>query len=810
MHQRRVRLFTCAAVFAALGGVAGVRMAAQQPPPIGVAPVAIGPGPFVFDSAEQHQLRVVVVARGLSHPFSLAMLPSGDALVTERGKTVRIVRQATGPKPVLEPAPVSGLPAPPAIRGGGVQDVVLHPKFADNGLVYVSYNKAGDGAAAGKSAVALGRGRLEGNALTGFMEIFAGEFKDGNSGSRIAFAPDGLVYLTTGAGSGAYAQELSSVYGKVLRLKDDGSVPPDNPYLGRPGARPEVFSLGHRDQLGLAVHPATGALLAADHGPNGGDEVNVVLARRNFGWPNSSYGRNYDGSRFSDAPVATGEEQPLLLWVPSIAPTGLAVYTGDKFPAWKGNLFVGSARRGEVPRTGGLERVVLNDRLQELRRETLLTELHQRIRDVRQGPDGLLYVITDEDDGVLLRLEPAAAPASPAVAQAPGATTAFEGARVIVGDGRTPIDNATIVVTAGRITQVGPAASVKVPPGAARVSLAGKTVMPTIVDTHVHLSTTREALLTDLRQRAYFGVSAALSMGLDPAGVPFAVRAEAPAGMARSFLAGRGITMPEPGRSDVPYWVTSEAEARKAVQEQAALKVDLIKIWVDDRDGKYKKLPPELYTPVIDEAHKHQLRVAAHIFNLADAKGLLKAGIDAFAHGIRDVDADDEVVTLIKARKHVVLIPNMPDRGVKADYTWLKGSIPDGELAKLQAGATDRPAAQAAWGIQARNLKKLADAGMTIAVGTDGNTAWAPHVEMADMVASGMTPAQVIVAATKNGAEFLRMSDTGTIAVGKNADLLVLDANPLDDIANTRRISAVYLKGVAVDRATAMKAAAAQ
>jgi len=278
--------------------------------------------------------------------------------------------------------------------------------------------------------------------------------------------------------------------------------------------------------------------------------------------------------------------------------------------------------------------------------------------------------------------------------------------------------------------------------------------------------------------------------------------------MARYFLAGRGITMPEPGRTDVPYWITTEAEARKAVQEQAALKVDIIKIWVDDRDGKYKKLPPELYTPVIDEAHKHQLRVAAHIFNLSDAKGLLKAGIDAFAHGIRDVDADDEVVTLVKARPNVVLIPNMPDRGVKADYSWLQGSIPAGELAKIQAGATDRPAAQRAWGIQARNLKKLADAGMTITVGTDGNTPWAPHVEMADMVAAGMTPAQVIVAATKNGAAFLRMSDTGTIAAGKNADLLVLDANPLDDITNTRKISAVYLKGVAVDRG-AMKASAA-
>ncbi len=385
--------------------------------------------------------------------------------------------------------------------------------------------------------------------------------------------------------------------------------------------------------------------------------------------------------------------------------------------------------------------------------------------------------------------------------QGQGSTTAFEGARVIVGDGSAAIENATVVVAGGRIVEVGPAARVKVPAGATRVSLAGKTVMPTIFDTHVHLGTTREPLLKDLRDRAYFGVSAALSMGLDPAGDPFAVRAEQPAGLARYFLAGRGITMPEPGRSDVPYWVTTEAEARKAVQEQAALKVDLIKIWVDDRDGKYKKLPAGLYTPVIDEAHKHQLRVAAHIFNLSDAKGLLKAGIDAFAHGIRDVDADDEVVALVKARKNVVLIPNMPDRGVKADYSWLKGSIPDGELAKIQGGATDRPEAQKAWGIQARNLKKLADAGMTITVGTDGNTAWAPHVEMADMVASGMTPAQVIVAATRNGAAFLRMSDTGTIAAGKTADLLVLDGNPLDDITNTRKIAAVYLKGVAVNRA---------
>ena len=391
-----------------LGGLIA-RPFAQQPPPIGVAPVTLTAGPYQFDTAEQHQLRVVVAARGLSHPYGVALLPGGDALVTERGKTLRLVRGAGGASPRLEPAPVTGLPAPPAIRGGGWQDVVLHPAFAENRIIYLSYNKAESASPAAKSAVALGRGTFDGTAISGFTEIFAGEFKNGNSGSRIAFGADGTLYLTTGAGNGLFAQEPSSVYGKVLRLRDDGSIPPDNPYLGRPGARPEVYSIGHRDQLGLAWHTASSSLLAADHGPNGGDEVNLVMARRNYGWPLSSYGRQYDGPRVSETPVAEGVEQPLLLWVPSIGPSGLAIYTGDRFQAWKGNLFVGSARRGEVPRTGGLERVVLNDRLQEIRRETLLTELRQRIRDVRQGPDGLLYVLTDEDDGVLLRLEPAAA-----------------------------------------------------------------------------------------------------------------------------------------------------------------------------------------------------------------------------------------------------------------------------------------------------------------------------------------------------------------------------------------------------------------
>ena len=263
--------------------------------------------------------------------------------------------------------------------------------------------------------------------------------------------------------------------------------------------------------------------------------------------------------------------------------------------------------------------------------------------------------------------------------------TVFEGARVIVGDGRT-IDNATIVMQGDRLTQVGPAASIKAPAGATRVSLAGKTVMPAIVDTHVHTSTTEAELVNDLQQRARFGIGAALSMGLDGTDAAFIQRDKTVPTLARIYTAGRGITAPEKGRTEVPYWITTPEEGRKAVRELAAKRVDIIKIWVDDRDGKFPKLTPPLYTAVIDEAHKNQQRVTAHIFSLEDAKGLLKAGIDSFAHGIRDRDIDEETVALFKARPNVVLIPNMPDRGVAADYSWLKGSIPDGALQKIQAG----------------------------------------------------------------------------------------------------------------------------
>jgi imidazolonepropionase-like amidohydrolase len=375
----------------------------------------------------------------------------------------------------------------------------------------------------------------------------------------------------------------------------------------------------------------------------------------------------------------------------------------------------------------------------------------------------------------------------------------YEGARVIVGDGSAPIENAVIVVEDDRFALVGPASQVTLPEGATRVDLTGKTVMPAIVDTHTHMPNEREALVTQLRHKAYYGVAAVASLGQD-GDIAFQVRDETIPGAARLRTAGRGITTPEPGRSEVPYWVKSEEEARKAVQELAARNVDIVKIWVDDRNGQYEKLGPALYGPVIDEAHRNGLRVTAHIFTLEDAKGLLRAGVDAFAHGVRDRDIDEEFVTMMRERPQVVLVPNLPDRGVATDLGWLSETVAPGELGKMQAAAVDRPEAQATFGIQARNLAKLHAAGTRIAIGTDGSAAWAHHLEMADMVAAGMSPADVIVASTRNAAEFLELTDLGTIAAGKSADFIVLDANPLEDITNTRRIDTVYLRGEAVDR----------
>ena len=265
-------------------------------------------------------------------------------------------------------------------------DVALHPKFAENKLVYFTYNKPGPNK---QIATVLARGRLENGALTDVRDIFVADWLPENANgynSRIAFGRDGMIYVTNGASNSDSSQDPKSHRGKIMRLRDDGTVPPDNPFVGRAGYKPEIYSMGHRNTLGLIVHPVTGALWNNENGPNGGDEINIILPGRNYGWPIASYGRTYEGPRVSDVPWREGVEQPLVFWVPSIAVAGMAVYTGDRFPAWKNNVFVGSMRMGEIPGTGHLERIVFNDKTEEIRRETMLTELHQRIRDVRQGP----------------------------------------------------------------------------------------------------------------------------------------------------------------------------------------------------------------------------------------------------------------------------------------------------------------------------------------------------------------------------------------------------------------------------------------
>ena len=402
---------------------------------------------------------------------------------------------------------------------------------------------------------------------------------------------------------------------------------------------------------------------------------------------------------------------------------------------------------------------------------------------------------------LLLLLSATACGSAPEEAPAASTATVFEGARLIVGDGSDPIENATFVVDGDSFVAVGATGEVEAPEGAATVDLGGRTVIPALIDTHVHFSIEREALIEDLQRKAYYGVGAAMGLGRDVGEDVYAVRAETIPGVPRYRHAGRGITTPEPGRTDIPYWVETEEEARAAVRELAELEVDIVKIWVDDRGGQFEKMTPELYTAIIDEAHQHGLRVTAHIFALEDAKGLLRAGIDAFAHGVRDQDVDDEFVELVRERPDVVLVPNLGARGVAEDLSWLSGTIPADDLEALQATYVDRPEAQESFGIQARNLARLNEAGMRVAFGTDGNAGWSPHLEMADMVASGMTPHEVIVAATGTSAEFMELDNAGTVEAGKSADFVVLDANPLDDIANTRRIESVYLRGEAVDRA---------
>lgn len=360
---------------------------------------AAGP---VFRS-EKASFSVNALSGGLEHPWALAFLPDGRFLVTERPGRLRVIA-ADGK---LDPRPVGGVPAVAAVGQGGLLDVVLHPKFGDNGWVYLSYAGAGPGGIG--TEVARGRWVSDraGHRLEGLQVIYRQQPKSDTKvhfGSRLVFDRAGLLYVTQGdRGEMTRAQPLDDLAGKVVRLRDDGSVPPDNPWSGKAGARPEIFSLGHRSMQGAAMHPVSGELWAHEHGPQGGDEINVVRAGRNYGWPVITYGVNYGiGTKIGVGTQREGMEQPVLQWTPSIAPSGMAFYTGERFPGWRGNLLVGALKFRMLLRLElDGERVVHEERL--------LAERFGRIRDVRQGPDGLVYLLTDEPDGQLLRLEPLAA-----------------------------------------------------------------------------------------------------------------------------------------------------------------------------------------------------------------------------------------------------------------------------------------------------------------------------------------------------------------------------------------------------------------
>ena len=345
------------------------------------------------------QVKVTTMATGLWHPWSLAFLPNGDMLVTERNGKLRLVHDG-----VLDPEPIAGIMPVHSVRLSGFMEVLPHPKFAENHWVYFTYTK--DVEPKDQVATTLARGRLEGKRIVDLKDIlicdsWAG---DGGSGSRLAWGKDGMLYMTTGASNGNAAQEGSSLRGKILRLTDEGKAAPGNPFAGKPGYKAEIYTLGHRNSLGLTLNPLTGDLWSNENGPYGGDEINIVKAGANYGWPKVSFGRDYSGPQITN--FGEGVTLPVVFWAPSIAPSGMMVYTGDRFPGWKGNVFVGAMLGGAVQGVGHLERLVFNEQWDETARQSLLTDLKQRVRDVRQGPDGLVYVLTDEENGSLLRLEP--------------------------------------------------------------------------------------------------------------------------------------------------------------------------------------------------------------------------------------------------------------------------------------------------------------------------------------------------------------------------------------------------------------------
>jgi glucose/arabinose dehydrogenase len=327
----------------------------------------------------------------------LLPLPDGDFLVGVR-PTGQVLAIRKG---VLDPKPLTGLPMMRTTRSTGMLDMVMHPKFAENKLVYFTYHKALEGTT---FTLALARGRYDGAGFSDVKDLYVGNAVN-TGGSRLIFGQDGLIYMTVGGAARIPdAQATNTIFGKVLRLKEDGTVPADNPFVGKAGARPEIFTVGHRDHHGIAVNPASGQIFHGELGPLGGDKINILKAGGNYGWPTNGYGRDNDGSPMP--PLTADMEPAWITWNPGVTPSGMLFYTGDQFPAWKGNIFVGSIQRGRIAGTGGLERVVFNDKLWELRREAVLPDFHQRIRDVRQGVDGFIYLLTEEEDGAILKIEP--------------------------------------------------------------------------------------------------------------------------------------------------------------------------------------------------------------------------------------------------------------------------------------------------------------------------------------------------------------------------------------------------------------------
>lgn len=361
--------------------------AGSWPPPLGAS---LAPR---FDS-EEASFQLTTVAEGLDHPWSMAFLPNGEILVTERPGRLRLLRAGK-----LLPEPLGGVPEVLARGQGGLLDIALHKDFAKNGLVYLSYAKPGPEG----GTTAIMRGRLGPTGLEDGEEIFVAKAWGSTGhhfGGRMVFDRSGHLYLTVGdRGRMEQAQDPSNHNGTTLRLRDDGSVPKDNPFVGQAGYLPEIYSYGHRNAQGMTVHTETGAIWQNEHGPKGGDEINIIKAGANYGWPKVTYGIDYNGAVLSERTEMEGVESPVLQWTPSIAPSGMVVYTGDAFPQWKGNVFSGALVLTHLRRVafqGG----------KPVHEEKLLADLGERIRYVTQGPDGLLYLLTDARNGRMLRLDP--------------------------------------------------------------------------------------------------------------------------------------------------------------------------------------------------------------------------------------------------------------------------------------------------------------------------------------------------------------------------------------------------------------------